>query len=185
MTTHPRTTAILACALLAALCQTGCKETPSAAGIRWEIERQIPGVRLERESHVKLGRFTMAIAKKIIRLAADEDDDDLRIISHIRRVDVATYRVLSLPAAGTLDVPYRFERRLAGSGWETIVRQREDDEQAWVLYLPDADGSIRSLCVVSLDSHELTVVAIEGRLDRMLAEALADDPDELFHILGT
>ena len=183
MTTH-RTMATLACALLVALPLSGCKEAPSAASLKWEMERQLPGLRLESESHVRLGRFTLGVAKKIIRWASDEDDEDLRIIRHVKRVNVATYRVASLPDAGGLGLPSRFERRLAEKGWETMVRQRDDGEQSWVLYRADEAGAIHNLYVVALDEHELTVVDLAGRLDRVIAEALADDPREVAEIFG-
>jgi len=184
MTTHPITTVLLAAALLAALPLAGCRDAPSAAGLEWEIERQIPSLRLERESHVRLGRFTLALARKILRLASDDDEEDLRIVRHLRRVDVATYRVVSMPETGELDLPYRFERRLAEKGWETMVRLREDDEQSWVLYRADEEGAIRNLYVVAFDEHELIVVDLAGRLDRLIAEALAEDSREVGEIFG-
>ena len=184
MTNLQRTTSLLASVLLAALPLAGCREAPSAAGLKQEIERQLPGLRLASESHVRLGRFTLGVAKKIIRWASDEDDEDLRILRHVKRVHVATYRVVSLPEAGELELPSRFERRLAEQGWETLVRQREDDEQSWVLYRAGSGGAIRNLYVVDLDEHELTVVDVAGRLDRVIAEALADDPRDVTEIFG-
>ncbi len=184
MTTHPRWKASFGWTLLAALWLVGCKETPSIASIQWEIERQIPGIQLERESHIRLGRFTMGMVKKIVRLAADEAPEDLRLISHVKRVAVATYRVRSLPDMTDIKEPYRFERQLAERGWEVVVRQREDDEHTWVFYRLDEEDAIRNLYVVTLDSHELTVVDLAGRLDQMLAEALADNPGELAEIFG-
>ncbi|MCP3957981.1 MAG: DUF4252 domain-containing protein [bacterium] len=179
------TSAILGCALLAALLLTGCKETPSASAVKWELERQVPGLSLERESHVRLGRFTMGLAKGILRMLPDEDEEDLRIISHVRRVDVATYRVVERPE-GEIDIPIRFEQRLADNGWETLARVREDDEQTWVLYHLDdsGKGSIDAMFVVTLDRWELAVVALEGRLDKVIAEAVADDPEDLVEIFG-
>ena len=40
----------------------------------------------------------------------------------------------------------------------------------------DPDGSFRNLFVVSLERDELTLVRVDGRLDRVLAEAMAKDP---------
>ncbi len=171
-------------AILVTLFLAGCHDTPSVSGVRWEIERQIPGIQLERESHIRLGRFTMGLVKKIVRWAADEDQEAQRIVPHLRRVEVATYRVRGLPADAELEGPYRFERKLAATGWETIVRVREEDERTWVFYRPDAEGSIRNLYVVALDGDELVVVDLEGRLDRLFAEATADDPDGLVEVLG-
>ena len=176
--------AAAACALIALVQLAGCRENPSAADVRWELERQIPGLRLERESRVRLGRLTMALARKVIRLTTEDDDSDLKIIGHVRRVDVANYKVVDLPDE-TLAWPADLRRWLEGDGWQTIVRLREDDGQTWVLYREGEDGSIRRLYVVTLDPSELTVIDLEGRLDRMIAEALADDPQGLDGLFGT
>lgn len=170
--------------VLAAASLTGCKDTPSAGAVQWQLERQIPGLRLERESHVRIPRIAMIVARKIMRLAADEDEEGLRVISHVKRVNVATYRVLSRPA-GELETPVRFEQRLAEGGWELVVRQREDDEQTWIYYRSGEDeGAITNLYAVALDAEELTVVDLAGRIDRIFVEAFADDPGELVEIFG-
>ncbi|MEE8526846.1 MAG: DUF4252 domain-containing protein [Thermoanaerobaculia bacterium] len=173
---------LLALAIMATLLTGGCKDTPSAAELKFEIERQLPGAHLERESHVHLGRVAMSLAKKIVRWAADEDEDDLRMIRHIRRVCVATYRVHSLPAEG-LDTR-RLEERLARRGWDAVVKQREGNERTWIFTRSDDDGSIGNLYVVALDHDELTVIDLAGRIDRVMADAFADDPDELVELLG-
>jgi Domain of unknown function (DUF4252) len=170
-------------AVLAALVAGGCKDTPSAAELKFEIERQFPGTHLERESHVHLGRVAMSLAKRIVRWAADEDDEeDVRMIRHIRRVCVATYRVHSLPADG-LDTR-RLEARLAANGWDAMVKRRQGSERTWVFTHTEDDGSIGNLYVVELDHSELTVVDLEGHIDRVMADAFADDPDELVDLLG-
>ncbi len=170
--------------LLATIGLAGCKDTPSAAAIEWQLERHIPGIRLERESHIRIPRIGMMVARKIMRLVSDEAQEDLKLMSHIRRVDVATYRVLSLPDVDTLDTPYRFEERLAKDGWQLMVRQREDDELTWVFTHQDEEDAITNLYVVALDRHELTVVDLAGRIDQIVAEALADDPGEVVEIFG-
>ena len=180
-----RPAAGLASVLLLALVSIACKEMPSAAAIRWEIERQLPGIDLERETNIRLGRFTMSVIKKIARLAAREDKEDLALLSHVRKVNVATYRVHSQPDdLDALDLDDRFERQLADHGWEAIVRVHEDDERTWIFCRYGQGESIRNLFVVTLDPYELTVVGLEGRLDRLLAEALADNPDGILDSVG-
>lgn len=164
---------------------SGCKDSPSVDSVRWELEQQLPGVRFERESHIRLGRLTMALAKPIVRWALDEDDEARAIVTNIKRVDVGVYRVVSLPDLGELDLEPRFEQRLAANGWTMVVRQNEEDERTWVFTREDKEGKIRGLFVATLDADELTLVSIDGRLDRVIAAALADDPGELVEILGS
>ncbi len=170
--------------LLAAFGLAGCKDTPSAADVEWQLEHLIPGLRLERESHIRIPRIAMVVARKLMRMLPDEDKEDLKLISHVKRVNVATYRVVSRPTAATLEAPARFEKRLTRDDWELVVRQREDDEHTWLFYRHAEEGAITNLYVVALDAHELTVVDLAGRLDRIFAEVFADDPGELVEIFG-
>ncbi len=170
--------------LLAAFALAGCKDTPSAADVEWQLEHLIPGLHLERESHVRIPRIAMVVARKLMRMLPDEDKEDLKLISHVKRVNVATYRVVSRPTAATLEAPARFEKRLTRDDWELVVRQREDDEHTWLFYRHAEEGAITNLYVVALDAHELTVVDLAGRIDRIFAEVFADDPGELIEIFG-
>ncbi len=175
-----RTLAVLV--LPVALLTAGCRDTPSAAELKFEIERQIPGAHLERESHIHLGRVAMSLAKKIVRWANVEDEEGVRMMRHIRKVCVATYRVHSLPAE-ELDTR-RLEQRLAKRGWEAMVKERDGNERTWVFTRAEEDDAISNLYVVALDRSELTVVDLAGRIDRVMADAFADNPDELVELFG-
>jgi len=164
---------------------TGCKDAPSVASVRWELEQQLPGVRFERESHIRLGRLTMALAKPIVRWALDEDDEARVIVSNIKRVDVGVYRVVALPDPSELQLDFRFEQRLAANGWTLVVHERDDADRTWVFTREDKEGKIRGLFVAAFDEEELTLVSLDGRIDRVLAAALADDPGELADLLGS
>jgi hypothetical protein len=164
---------------------TGCKDSPSVPSVRWELEQLLPGARFERETHVRLGRLSMALAKPIVRWALDEDDEARAIVANIKRVDVGVYRVVSLPDSSALDLDQRFEQRLAAKGWTMVVRQKDETDRTWVFTREDDKGRIRSLFVAALDEAELTLVSLDGRLDRVIAEALADEPGELVEILGS
>lgn len=185
MTTHRSAPSVfLLAVLLAASALASCKSAPSAADVGWQLERLIPGLHLERESQVRIPRIAMVVARKLMRMVPDEDKEDLRVISHVKRVNVATYRVVSRPARATLEAPPRFENRLAENDWELVVRQREDDEHTWLFYRHAEEGAITNLYVVALDAHELTVVDLAGRIDRIFAEVFADNPGQLVEIFG-
>ena len=170
---------------VAALFTVGCKQSPTADQIRLEIEHRLPGAKFERESHVHLGRISMGAVKQLMRFTLPKDSSERKIITSLKRVDVATYRVVSLPEGPLVSEVSVLERRLYQEGWTAAVKERELDERTWVIYREDEKGSVRSMCVVSLDSYELEVVSIDGRLDEMLAEAIADDPGGFVQSLGS
>jgi hypothetical protein len=76
------------------------------------------------------------------------------------------------------------QRRLEQAGWTVVVKERDLDERTWVISREDDSGSIRSLCVVSLDPYELEVISVDGRLDELMAQAIADDPGGFVQSLG-
>ncbi len=163
----------------------GCDgAAPSAESVRLHLERSLPGAEFRRESHVRLGRFTLGLAKGVMRLVAYDDRETRRALSQIHSIDVASYEVVSLPTAGKITLPPRFERRLAAQGWHPMVKTREEDSQSWIFVREIESGAISNLYIVELDSVELTVIDLVGRLDRVMAQLVADDPDGFLADVG-
>jgi hypothetical protein len=170
---------------------TGCAGGPSIDTVRWEIERRIPEARFEPEEHIRLGRISMGLIHGILRMVPDKDVDEARqIVNEVHRVEVATYRVKSLPNLDRLDRLDRlgtetgFERDLARAGWTMAVRTREKDERTWIFLHDGEGGSLSNLFVVSLDKSELTLVRLDGRLDRAFAAAVAEHPQRMAKQIG-
>ncbi|HEX6863381.1 MAG TPA: DUF4252 domain-containing protein [Thermoanaerobaculia bacterium] len=163
-----------------ALPLAGCGDPPSVDQVTHEIRRWMPGVRFEREEHIRLGRIKMGLVKGIVRMVDDEDDESKAILREIDRVEVATYRVHDLPdTTGLPEKAPAFERQLAYAGWSLTVKAQEDNSPAWLFTRSDGQGGLSNLLVVDLDDHELTVVRVDGRLDRVFAEAVAERPKEV------
>lgn len=164
-----------------ALPLAGCGAPPSTDQVTMEIQRWLPGARFEREEHVRLGRIKLGLVKGILRMVDDEEEEEDRAILHeVDRLEVATYRVRHLPdTTGLREKAPGFERQLAQSGWSLTVKVQEDDSPTWLFTRSDGQGGLRNLLVVDLDDKELTVVRMDGRLDRAFAEAVAERPKEV------
>ena len=92
-------------------------------------------------------------------------------------MEVATYRVHDLPdLSGLRKKAPDFERHLARSGWSLTIKAQEDNSPSWLFTRSDGQGGLSNLLVVDLDDQELTVVRMDGRLDRVFAEAVAERP---------
>lgn len=163
----------------------GGGKMPSAQSICDGIEQEIPGAEFERESHIRLGRLAMTFVKPIVRWTLDSDDEARAIIGGIKRVDIATYRVIDLPETLDTKAIRRLESRFFRRGWSKIVRSREDAGNTWVFSRQRDDGRISGIFVIELDGSELSIVGVEGRLDEILANAIADDPGELSDLFGS
>jgi hypothetical protein len=175
----------LSAVAVAALLIAGCKQSPTAEQVRLELEHQLPGTRFERESHLHLGRISMGTIKQVLRFTMPKDSPERKLIFSLKRVDVATYRVVSPPDGPAPSSVSVLPRHLEQAGWTVAIKEREVDERTWVIYREDEKGFIRSLCVVSLDPYELEVVSVDGRLDELFAEAIADDSGGFVDSLGS
>lgn len=163
----------------------GCGGVPSVDSVRWEIERRVPGAHFEPEEHIRLGRFSMALVRGVLRMVTDEDDS-VPLLNEIHRVEVATYRVRSLPdLAGKLGDDTGFRKRLAAAGWNMALQEQDADSRTWLFVRNANDGSLSNLYVVSLEPAELTLVRLDGRLDHAFAQAVAGDPDEVVRMVRT
>jgi len=155
----------------------GCASSPSVQQVRWELQHRFPEARFEPEEHVHLGRITLGLIRGLVRMVPGKVEGQ-EILNEIHRIDVASYKVSSLPDLDRIQGETRFEKQLARAGWSMAVRTREEDSRAWIFTRSDEGGAIRDLFVVTLEDDELTLVSIDGRLDRALAEAIALEPKE-------
>ena len=133
----------LSAAVVAALLLPGCKQSPTAEQVRLELEQQMPGAKFERESHLHLGRFSIGAVKQLLRFTVPEEDR--KLIASLKRVDVATYRVVSPPDNAELEGVSVLRHRVEKDGWTVAVKELEADERTWVIYREDDEGAIRSL----------------------------------------
>ena len=155
----------------------GCGGSPSVEQVRWELQRRFPEARFVPDEHVHLGRLSMGLVHGFLRLASREDHDQgIEIASQIQAVNFASFKVHALPDLDRLAGDTRFERQLGDNGWSLMVRTREKAERTWVYVRSDPEGRLRNLFVVSLEGEELTLVRVDGRLDRMFALAMAEHP---------
>jgi Domain of unknown function (DUF4252) len=172
---------------LTALACGGCVDgaPPAADTVRAYIERSVPGAEFRRDSHIRLGRFTLGLVKGAMRLVGAEDREARQIMANIRSVDIATYEVMSLPTVLKLSLPPRMERQMAEDGWYPMVKTREEDSRTWIFAREVETGTVTNLYIVELDSSELTIIDLAGRLDRIAAQMVADDPDGFVDGLGS
>lgn len=159
---------LLACALLFG---SGCFASREMARVGHDAEAQWPGLRLEREVNVSLGPLALRTTRWALRRVGDDEAHRAAAyLQAVRRLKVGIYRVVRPPReAGALPLPASYQR----PGWEVAVRAHEPDAHTWVLYR-ERGGAVRDLCILTLSGDELVVARLEGRLDALLEQAVAD-----------
>jgi hypothetical protein len=176
----PERTKALPLLLLAAAALAACAEVPSADRVCWEIERQLPGSSFERTEHLRLGRLSLGLLHWLAGFDHDRaDQNSIAMFRAISNVEIATYKVRSLPSPEAVRLPESVEQRLRDAGWTTLLRSEEKTDHAWIFYRGDGPKAIRDLYIVALDRKELSLIRVSGRLDQVMARALADEPGRM------
>jgi hypothetical protein len=161
-------------ALLAA-----CADVPARDAVVAEIGEQLPAAEFTLEDHVHLGPMVMWFARKVVGMAGAHDKDAQQatdILDQMRDVEVATYRVRNVDSVAGLQFPPDLERKLTRHGWTTFVRVSNPTEQTLVLAHDQNGEHMDGLFVLTMEPRELTIVRVGGRLDKIMALALAKSP---------
>ncbi len=180
----------LASLFVLALPLAGCDATPALEEVRAGIESALPGIDLEPETNLHLGRFSLGFVHWMLGhddegdeggdgVAGERGDrDGARLVRAIDRLDLSTFRVRSLPPGGAEALSPDLARRLGAAGWSLVVHASEHGDQTWVFYRAPAGaaGAVSDLYVISLESQELCLLRLGGRFDEALAQALAKQP---------
>lgn len=171
---HKRALNLVAVVLLLAVvgASSGCLWAPDLAGVRNDIERQIPGASFDKEIELTLGPMSLLVARLVVRIvpSAREAGDYLRDVS---RVEVAVYNAEEMPDTRAVSMPERLKKLLEEEDWELAVKICDEDELLWLLYRIDGD-TIKEMYVVVLNDENLLLVKIKGRLERLVAHALKE-----------
>jgi hypothetical protein len=180
-----RTAAACLLPALVIVVQAACASSigPSAAAVAASIETSAPGCRVSQESRISLAGLKLAVVKMLAGMSG-EAEEATAILDHISRVEVATYRAdgrVSCAAHGALD---RVDRELSAGGWWPMVTERGDADMVRVFAHGDGGGDLDGLYVIEFDGNELEVVRLEGRIERLVAEAVSEDPGSASRVLA-
>jgi hypothetical protein len=166
---------------------TGCLWTPELSEIQREIERQLPGARFEKDVRINLGPLSLGLARFATGFIpadmAPEAHEAHDYLQEVRRVQVALYRTLELPPLHKVRLPQHLEDRIRDEGWHLAVKKQQPTELVWVL-TQEEKGLVRDIYVILLNTDNLALVRVQGRMDQLLAKAMENRAGELPQMLG-
>ncbi len=149
----------------------GCMSTsgPSTHALEHDLIQQMPEVTLEKELGLNFGGALLSMIKLVTLNDAN--------LSYLDNLNVAVYNVHGdshnpdfdgISFASTL-----FEQNSA-LYWERIVRVRQDREQVWVFAgMNRTSNTLESISVFVMEDDTVTVISVEGEMNKMLEHALA------------
>lgn len=168
-----RARTVAAAALLAAaLASPGCLWAPELAGIRREIQAQMPDTPFHRQVELSLGRVTLSLAR--LAMAVIPSTREARAyLRDLSQVQVAVYDHGPISEADSMAAMPARLRSLVAQGWEAAVKVRDANQRVWLLYRAQ-DAAVHEVLIVVLDDEELVLVKARGRLGHLVEGALKE-----------
>lgn len=162
--------------LLATLLMGGCLGDPEIAEFVDSVAWEVHPARLEPVHEIRIGSGVLGLASLALSFAdvSELEEQQARALLHdLSAVHVGQYDIRGRRGPIHMSEDWRLD--LQERGWIPLVRAREHGESTqWVMALLE-DEELVALTIVSIDPHELTVVKLEGRLQRSLDYAMRRD----------
>jgi hypothetical protein len=155
---------------LAALSSPGCFWSPELAGVRNDLERQLPGSSFDKNIELSLGPVLLTFARAATSVIPGAREAR-PYLAGVSRVQIGVYKA-HIASIADLHMPKRLQSLIA-DGWETAVRVRDDRDAVWLLYRPDGE-KVKEIFVVVLNNDELVLVKARGHLEKLLAAAMEE-----------
>jgi hypothetical protein len=101
------------------------------------------------------------------------DDHTLSYLRDIRNVEVGVYNLKSDQREKHFSIPSRVSKILARKGYEPLVKSKDHGETTWVM-TKLRKKRLEALYVISVEKHELVLVEVRGRLERLIEKAITE-----------
>ena len=137
--------------------------------------------KLNKNIELSLGVVPLWMAEKVSAFIDEPEVQEARTyLDHISRVDVGVYEVHdSLMSQKRTEAAQRIKASMKTHGFEPIVQVREKRETVGV-YVPTVEDKFpEELFVVVMTEHEVVLVRVNGRLDRVIQAAVKNHAHEL------
>jgi hypothetical protein len=154
----------------ASIVALGAASAPLRA--QWEGLEELPGYfPLDELSLIEADDLTLEInlTAPILRMvAAFAGEQDPELAALVEGLEAVRVRAGELRPGGEGSVGERLRaagRWLDERGWQPMVRVREAEEEVMIYTRLDASGVVEGMTVLAVESSEVTVVNLIGRLD--------------------
>jgi len=127
---------------------------------------------VETEFQLQVGSGLLSLGK-FAASVADVDRNTMEYLRDIRNVQVGVYKLYDIDRNKPLKIPDRIAKNLARKGYEPIIKTKEKNSATWI-FTKMRGKRLESLYVISLEQHELVLVEVKGRLERILQKAIRE-----------
>lgn len=168
-----RTTALLAVFPLV-LCSGCFRPGREFNALRKDVVKSLDAT-VQEEEAFGLGRVSLGLARGVLRLVPEDAGEDAdfaaQLIGAVRSVEVGTYSFDGAVGAHGMEALAKIDDGLQDAGLEPMVRHVEPGEVV-AIYVELKGSKLRQMFIVTVDSSELTLVRLRGKLEEAMTLAL-------------
>lgn len=156
---------VLSCILL---CCMGCRTSSEFNYIEGSIRDGIHPANLDKEFKFGLGW----LSKRMICAFVDDEAD--MYLKEIKKVQLGVYKISNSDKSDTFQIPHNVKKCMVEKGWEPFVYVRDKGGENVSLYFKQISEKKASIYMIVLEPHELVIVEIKGKLNKILEKALCE-----------
>jgi len=161
---------IMITSALLMMLSSGCMTNGEFNFIERSIKKEIYPSTVRTKFKFSFGAISMSTARSVVRLA-DADEEALNYLNEIDKAQIGVYEIEHREESADRLIPHDVEERLNRSGYHIFVRVRERGENVNLYFKEISDSCCGLYCIV-IDNDELVIVEVQGRLDKLIEEAL-------------
>ncbi len=151
---------------------TGCITSTEFNCVENMIKEQINPARIKTNFKFSFGPVSLSTARTFINIADNEKEVDT-YLKEITSVQLGIYEIHSTERSHQLNIPGDIKNNFNKLGWEMFVNAKNNNEHV-NLYYRQINDVIGSMYVVVLERHEMIIVEVRGRLDKIIEAAIRE-----------
>jgi hypothetical protein len=110
------------------------------------------------------------ILKMVAKVAQKSEPDFAKMLSSIHLIRVMEFEFDESGENSNKAVAEKLMRQLSSNHWDTLIRNRDDDQNVSICIQSDREDHIYALAIVSAENSKLSIVNVVGDIDlEMLA----------------
>ena len=162
-----RKTALILPLILFSFIATGCYQVNGSFS---EIKNEIlssTGSHYNRDVEFALGPVSMSI----VRTFAHNNYEDM--LKNISGIQIGIYKGITIEQSN-YNLFQRINEKLVRNGWKYFVRETNRDGMTLIYFQKNSDKQISSMFIVSLNKEELSLIELNGKLDKVILAAIKE-----------
>jgi len=127
---------------------------------------------IDTEFQLQIGPGMISLGEIAVSFSPAKNEA-IPFLRDIKNIQVGVYKLHQLRQDRPMAIPDQVAKKLARKGYEPLVKVKEITNSVWVM-TKIRGKHLESLYVISLNSREVVLVEVQGRLERLIEKAIRE-----------